>query len=326
METRELGRSGLRCGRVGLGCATFGREIDEAQAFRIMDQALERGITLFDTAEAYGGGQARLYRKNQFGVEDEREVSGEMHSSEKIIGRWLRARNARKHIVLLTKVTVDFRPEHVRTALAASLERLQTDVIDLYLYHQFDAKTPLAEAAAAADEGVRGGLVRAAGCSNYSGAQLEAALNESRSRELARFEVIESNYNLAVRDIESDLLPLTRRESVGVLSYSPLGAGFLTGKYTPDRGAFPKGTRFDVIPGHADVYFNERNFRVVENLRELAERTGIPAERLAMAWVFQNAGIDVVLVGARTAAHLDNAIAAVETACDPAWLSEMNSW
>ena len=326
MQTRELGKSGLRCGRIGLGCATFGREIGEEQAFQIMDYAVEQGITLFDTAEAYGGGQARAYRKNQFGVADEREVSGEMHSSEKIIGRWLRSRGARDRVVLLTKVTTDFRPEHVRAALAASLERLQTDVIDLYLYHQFDAKTPLAEAADAAAEGVSLGLVRAAGCSNYPAEQLAAALQESRARGLARFEVIQSNYNLAVRDIESAVLPLTRREAVGVVSYSPLGAGFLTGKYTSDRGAFPKGTRFDVIPGHADVYFGERNFRVVENLRALADRTGIPAVRLAMAWVFQNEGIDVVLVGARTISHLDNAMVALETALDLGWVTEMNSW
>lgn len=327
METRELGRSGIRCGRIGLGCATFGREIPEEQAFEIMDHAVERGITLFDTAEAYGGGQARIYRKNQFGVEDEREVSGEMHSSEKIIGRWLTSRRgARERITLLTKVTTGFNPEHVRAALEASLERLQTNVIDLYLYHQFDSKTPFDEAAAAADEGVRRGLVRAAGCSNYSASQLRTALDQSRSRGLARFEAIQSNYNLAVRDIESELLPLTKSEAVGVISYSPLGAGFLSGKYTGDRAAFPKGTRFDVIPGHADIYFNERNFRVVENLRALAERTGIPQVRLAMAWVFQNPGIDVVLVGARSTAHLDNAIAAMDTPFEPAWLSEMNSW
>src|SRR5215831_19946331 len=108
MEQRALGKSAIPASRIGLGCATFGREVTEEAAFRIMDYAVERGITLFDTAEAYGGGQARQYRKNLLGVDDEREVSGEMHSSEKIIGRWLRATGMRDRIVLLTKVARNF--------------------------------------------------------------------------------------------------------------------------------------------------------------------------------------------------------------------------
>lgn len=326
METRRLGRSRVACGRIGLGCATFGREIGEEEAFRIMDYAVERGINLFDTAEAYGGGQARQYRENHLGVKDEREVSGEMHSSEKIIGRWLRSRGARQQIVLLTKVTINFTRDHVREALQASLERLQTGFVDFYLFHQFDPQTPVEEAVAAADECVRSGLARAAGCSNYNGAQLRTALDASRSLGLAHFDVIESNYNLAIRDIESDVLPIAQEESLGVITYSPLGAGFLTGKYSADRSAFPKGTRFDVIPGHADVYFSERNFRVVEALRSLSELTGTPAVRLAIGWVLQNRSVDVVLAGARTTAHLDSAIAALDMPFEAAWLEQMRSW
>src|SRR5215831_3313045 len=149
MEQRALGKSGIRASRIGLGCATFGREIPEEAAFRIMDYAVKRNITFFDTAEGYGGGQARQYRKELLGVEDEREVSGEMHSSEKIIGRWLRATGMRNRIVLLTKVTTNFTRQHVREALHASLERLQTDAVDLYLYHSYDPNTPVQESAAA---------------------------------------------------------------------------------------------------------------------------------------------------------------------------------
>jgi aryl-alcohol dehydrogenase-like predicted oxidoreductase len=335
MEVRQLGRSGVAASRIGLGCTTFGREIDEDEAFRIMDHAVERDIRLFDTAEAYGGGQAREYRKSYLGIDDVREVSGETHSSEKIIGRWLQSRGTRQQITLLTKVTSDFSPAHVRQALAGSLERLQTDFVDLYLYHQFDAKTPVDEAMAAADECVREGLARAMGCSNYTGVQLAAALEASRSRGgtwdrpsslSSRFEVIESNYNLAVRAIEQDVLPLAQKESIGVITYSPLGAGFLTGKYTPDRSAFPKGTRFDVIPGHADVYFSERNFRIVEKLHELSRRTGVSAVHLAIGWVLQNTQVDVMLVGARTISHVDNAIAASEMQFEPEWLDVMRGW
>ena len=326
MDIRQLGRSGIACGRIGLGCATFGREIDQDDAFRIMDFAVERGITLFDTAEAYGGGQARQYRKNHLGVEDEREVSGEMHSSERIIGRWIKSRGSRKHIVLLTKVTTNFTPEHVSQALSASLERLQTDSVDLYLYHQFDPKTSADEGAAAADHCVKTGRARAVGCSNYTGEQLAAALEASHARNGARFEVIESNYNLAVPDIETDVLPIAQEHSIGVITYSPLAAGFLTGKYTSDRSAFPKGSRFDVIPGHADVYFSDRSFRVVDRLRELSIQTRVSTVHLAIGWVLQNPAVDVMLVGARTTTHLENAVAASQLTFEPDWLEAMRAW
>ncbi len=143
---------------------------------------------------------------------------------------------------------------------------------------------------------------------------------------LARFEVTECPYSLVAREIETGLLPVAAQQRVGVIAYSPLAAGFLTGKYSPDRTAVPKGTRFDVIPGHADVYFQDRNFRYVEYLRQLSDRTGLPAERLAMAWALQNPHVDTVLVGARTNAHLDNAVAAAATEFPAAWMEEVRQW
>jgi len=321
MEQRTLGKSGVTASRLGLGATTFGREISQDESFRILDYAFEHGIRLIDTAEAYGGGQARDYRRNSLGVDDVREVSGEMHSSEKIVGRWMKSRGVRKDVVLLTKVTTNHTRDHVREALAASLDRLQTDSADLYLYHSYDAKTPPEEAVAAMQDALSSGRVRAGGVSNYSGAQLEAALRVGRA-----FEVIESNYNLAIRDIENDVLPLCARESVGVITYSPLGAGFLTGKYTPDRGALPKGTRFDVIPGHCDVYFSEANFRRVEKLKALSERVQVPVARLATAWVLRNQQVDVVLIGARTIAHVDAALAAAALSFPQQWLDEIRAW
>lgn len=280
----------LRAGRIGLGCVTFGREIPEADAFAIMDHAVKLGIRLFDTAEAYGGGE-----------------------SERIVGRWMQSRGARNEIVLVTKVTRNFTREHVQEALTASLARLQTGRVDLYLCHSFDPATPPQETAHAMDSVVRAGLASAIGCSNFTGAQLEAALAISTSHGLARFAVAENAYNLVARDIETDLLPVTTRHEIGVLCYSPLAAGFLMGKYTPDRAQIPKGTRFDLIPGHADVYFSERNFATVERLKVLAARVGQPIERLAMAWALRNPAVDNILVGARSIAHLDNAVQALTT-------------
>jgi len=171
-EERLLGRTGISIPRIGLGCATFGREIDEDASFAIMDYAAEHGITLFDTAEAYGGGQAREYRRTKLGVDDQREVNGEMHSSEKIIGRWLRSRGCRQDIILVTKVTTNFTTAHVREAPDASLERLQTDFVDVYLFHQFDPKTPAEDGVAALNEVAQSDKARAVGCSNSMGKPL----------------------------------------------------------------------------------------------------------------------------------------------------------
>jgi len=325
-DSRVLGSTGLTAGRLSLGCGTFGREIDQDASFAIMDRAMELGMRLFDTAEAYGGGESRAYRRTVYGVDDTREVSHEMHSSEKIIGRWLHSRGVRKDVILVTKVWENYTIAHLMEAIERSLERLRTDFVDVYLFHRYFAATPLEEAVAAMDAVVSSGLARAGGASNFNFEQLRDAVEISRRNGLRPFQVIENNYNLAAPDLARQILPLTRREHIGVLTYSPLGAGFLTGKYSPDRSAFPKGTRFDVVPGHADVYFSERNFRVVERLAEMSGRLGIPVARLAMSWVLRDPSVDTVLVGARTIAHLENAVEALRTELTPELYEEMNSW
>ncbi len=310
--------------RIGLGCTTFGREIPEAAAFALMDYAVDHGITLFDTAEAYGGGQSRDTRRRLLGVDDTREVSHEMHSSEKIIGRWLRARGGRDRITLVTKTTRNFHVDQVRASLEASLQRLQTDRVEQYLYHSYDATTPVDEANRAMAAVVKAGLTRAGGCSNYNAAQLQAALDDSRRAGLPRLEVVQLGYNL-LRSPE-EVFKIVAREKLSFQAYSPLAAGFLSGKYTPDRTTIPKGTRFDVVPAHADIYFNDRNFRRVTLLQQLAARIGVPPLQLGMAWVFQNPLVTTVLVGARTEAHLANALAAQQLRFAPEWLAEIQGW
>ncbi len=326
MEMRKLGRSSIEVSRLGLGCATFGREIDEASSFRIMDAAWERGITLFDTAESYGGGQARQYRRDWLGVDDVREVSGEMHSSERILGRWLKSRGVRSKVTIQTKVAANKSESQVREALESSLHRLQTDYIDLYLFHKYDPNVPLEEGLAALDQGEKSGKIRCSGCSNFSADQLSAALGLHREKGLPRLEVIQPIYNLACREIEDDLLPLCRQQKIGVVTYSPLGAGFLAGKYTTDHSRIPKGTRFDVIPGHVDIYFHERSFRVVERLRQKSARTALSMVQLAMGWVLHREGVDAVLVGARNLGHLENALRAMQMDYPGEWIAEMDSW
>lgn len=326
MEKQQLGNTDIQVSRLGLGCTTFGREIDEASSCRVMDAALDLGLTLFDTAEAYGGGQAQQYRRNAFGVDDVREVSSEMHSSEKIIGRWFKTNRNRSRVTLQTKVTTNFTKQHVQEAIDASLQRLQTDWIDLYLFHSFDAKTPLEEGLEAMTRAVEHGKIRAGGCSNFSASQLEQTLDISRHGGCRRLEEAQPPYSLVARAIEADLLPLCKSEHIGVVIYSPLAAGFLSGKYQPDRAAIPKGSRFDVIPGHADIYFNEQNFQIVEKLRRKAKEADVSMVRLAMGWVLSKDGITSVLVGATGLHHLENAVAAMEMPFPKEWMDEMDAW
>ena len=324
MENRRVAKIGLEISRIGLGCVTFGREIDERHSFRVLDYAFERGIRLLDTAEAYGGGQAQQYRRS-LGMEESRTIEAEMHSSEKIIGRWLRSNGLRGEVVLQTKIARNFTRSHLAEALAASCERLQTESVDIYLFHSYDAGTPLAEAMEAMTEAVVSGAARVAGCSNFSYEQLRDAVRLSREQGLAPLEVMQPVYNLVRREIERDVLPLCRAEDIAPVTYSPLGAGFLTGKYTAGTAA-PAGTRFDVIPGHMKEYFSERNFRTVERLKELSARTGVPVVRLAMAWVLKNLDIAGVLIGARGEAEIDNACAALAGPLSAELAAEMDAW
>jgi len=326
MEQRSLGRSGLSLSFLGLGCVTFGREIDEEASLAILDYAMELGMNWLDTAEAYGGGNARNYRRDVLKVDDVRETSDVLGSSEIILGHWLKSRGCRHEAIICSKVSSGNKPENIARALQGRLDRLPVAAVELYELHSPDAEVPIGESLQALSEEVAAGRIKFIGCSNFNAAQLREALDVSAASGYPRFEVIQPPYNLADPGAQDELFPLCREEEIGITSYSPLAAGFLAGKYTPDRNAFPKGSRFDVIPGHADIYFNDRNFRNVERLRGLAASRGDPMVRLAMAWAMGHPDITSVIVGARKTDHLDNAIDALELKSDLALRDEMSSW
>lgn len=302
MEYRKLGNTTLQVSSIGLGCVTFGREIDEATSFAIMDHAVERGVNLFDTAEAYSKG-----------------------GSETVIGRWLTARKARDKIVLATKVTPPLDKARVLAAAEESLRRLQVDVVDLYQFHAFDKNTPVEETLAALDQLVEHGKVRYVGCSNFAAWQICKALWKADVNDWPPLVSVQPNYSLAVRNIEAELLPFCADQQIGVISYSPLGAGFLTGKYTRSKDA-PKGTRFDIMPGHWNIYDNELAFQRMEKLRSLAASSGRTMVDLALAWTIGQPGITSVLIGCRTTAHVDQAFDAEQRGLTDELRAEMNSW
>lgn len=290
MEYRKLGKSDLTVSSIGMGSSTFAREIDEATAFTVLDRAYERNITFYDTAEAYSAGQ-----------------------SEVVLGNWIKSRGVRQNIVLATKVTIPLGAERVLASADASLQRLQTDVIDLFQLHAFDANVPLEETLGALNQLVEAGKVRYIGCSNFAAWQLINALWISDRNKWAQFVSVQPVYNLALRGIESELLPACADQNIGVITYSPLGAGFLTGKYTRD-GNVPAGTRFDVAPGHQPIYFNDPAYSAMERLRARSEEVNIPMPRLGLAWVLSRPNVTVTLVGGRTPKHIDQAFESLELA------------
>lgn len=269
--------------QIGLGCVTFGREIDEAASFALLDHALEKGVRHLDTASAYGGG-----------------------ASESILGKWFGLRRP-DGITIATKIL----PPYDRIDITASLRRLGVDQIDLLYLHQWH-ETAL-RAGPALDQLVGSGLVKTLGASNFTLEQLRAVG--------PRFGFVQNNHNLAVSDVTEELRRYCGDEGVAIVTYSPLGAGFLTGKH---QHGVQAGSRFDIIPGHQQVYFHDAAYRRLEQLEAVARRTGHSQPHLALAWALHQPGIDTVLVGGRTPEHLDQAFAAREFA-DMHMLSELTS-
>lgn len=283
MEYRDLGNSNLQVSSIGMGCVTFGREIDQAASFEVLDRALERGINLFDTAAVYADG-----------------------ASETVLGRWISERGVRDKIVLATKVHGTLTKDFVIATADESLTRLNTDRIDLLYMHHWDAETPLEETMSALNTLVESGKVRAIGCSNWQTWQLAKSLLHCQTSALRAMQCVQPPYNLVEREIEADLLPLCADQGIGVITYSPLAAGFLTGKYRRDLEV-PKGTRFDVIPGHQPIYFTDHGYAVLDRLERIAEQTGRSMIQLALAWTLTRPNVSSVLIGARNAEQVDQA-------------------
>ena len=316
----------MRAAPIGLGTATFGREIDEDQVGRVLDYAVEQGITLLDTAESYGGGNSRERRKVRWDIDDEREVSGEFSSSERIIGRWRRARGIDAEVSICTKVSSGNSPANIARAIRDSSERLQTDCIDLFMLHTYDKAVPLDETLIALGEHVSRGEVAVIGCSNFTGDQLREATSICREQGLPPMDVIEPPYSLVRRTAETELFPICRDLSTFVLTYSPLGSGFLTGKYRNADATIEPGSRFDVLPEQSGLYFKEHNFRVLDRLCAMAAETDEPPAVLATRWAASHPDVDCVLIGARETEHIDNALRAVSRPMSPEDRHKLDVW
>jgi aryl-alcohol dehydrogenase-like predicted oxidoreductase len=306
MNHRQLGATGLKVSEVSLGCMAFGRWIGEDESQRVLDAALDAGITLLDTADVYGKG---MDNGNPL-------QSGE---SEDILGRILRGR--RDEVIIATKVhgrvgtgvnDAGQSRFHIMRAVENSLRRLQTDYIDLYQVHSFDEQTPLEETLRGMNDLVVQGKVRYIGCSNYAAWQIAKAHGISALKGLHRFESVQPQYSIISRDIEKELLPFCRSEKVGVIVYSPLGRGLLTGKYRAGEEP-PAGTRGAAGEHRLKLLMAEqRNFRIVEALKPLADNRGWTLAQFALAWVLSNPTISSAILGASRPEQIYDAVKYIE--------------
>jgi aryl-alcohol dehydrogenase-like predicted oxidoreductase len=258
LERRPLGSSGIEVPVVGIGCNNFGGRIDEERSARVILAALDEGVAFFDTADIYGGGR-----------------------SEEIIGRTLGAR--REEAVIATKFGGPMGSEErgggsrrwVVEAVEGSLRRLRTDHIDLYQHHFFDEATPLEETLGALNDLVEAGTVRAIGCSNYNGAQIDEARALSEKHGWAPYVTAQNHYSLLHRDeVEESVTPACRRHGMGILPYFPLANGLLTGKYRRGQDP-PAGTRLGGNAQRARELMSEANFDIVEAIERFARERGI---------------------------------------------------
>jgi aryl-alcohol dehydrogenase-like predicted oxidoreductase len=306
MKHRLVGRTGLLVSEMCLGTNTFGGVgnpyweplggLDQPSATAMVGRAVEAGINFFDTADIYAAGE-----------------------SEERLGRALKdAKADRSEMIVLTKGGmrmgkgvngVGSTRAHLHSALNASLKRLGTDYVDVFMVHQWDRLTPMEETMRALDDLVKAGKVRYLGCSNFAAWQVMLANGIAEREHLARFEVVEAYYSIGTREIERELVPMALNQSVGITMWGALLGGVLTGKYKRG-GAMPEGTRFS---GGIWMPFEQgKVFDIVDAMRPIAEVHGATLAQVALAWLLQQPAITSIVFGARTLAQLDDNLAAAD--------------
>jgi len=307
MEYRRMGRSGLKVSELCLGTMTFGHSTDEAEAKRIVDRALDVGINFFDTANSYADSR-----------------------SETILGNTLK--NRRRDAIVATKFVNPMGPGpndsgmsrvHIMQAVEDSLRRLQMDYIDLYYVHHVDIQTPLEEMLRALDDLVRQGKVRYTACSNYQAWRLSESLWVSDTQNLARFECYQPQYNLVVRDIEQELIPLCQLKGLGVVAWAPMAGGFLTGKYQPGQRTLA-GTRSEEDWAYPQTYFAANADETLGTLLETAQELEHHPAQVAVRWVLEQPAITSAIVGTRTLEQFETNLGAVGWQLEGETLESLN--
>ena len=318
MEFRALGLTGLNVSRLCLGTMQFGWTTDESTAHRVLSAAFEAGINFIDTADIY----SRWANGNPGGV------------AEQIVGRWMNQNGiARDKVILATKVRGNMgggqeneglSRRHIQKSVEDSLRRLQTDYLDLYQAHWPDTNTPIEETLRAFDELVKQGKIRHFGASNYAAWELMQALWSSDRNNLGRFDSLQPHYNLVHRaEFERELAAVCKTYDIGVIPYSPLAGGFLTGKYR--RNLLPNSKR----ASGAKRYFNERNWTLLDQMDTLAKSKGASVSQVALAWLLTNPIIISPIIGANSPEQLKDNLGALNvslTTEEKSALDQATTW
>jgi aryl-alcohol dehydrogenase-like predicted oxidoreductase len=311
MAKRKLGNSGLEVSPLAFGGNVFGWTVDEAASFKLLDAFVDSGFNLVDTADVY----SKWAPRNKGG------------ESETIIGKWLKQSGKRDKVIIATKLGMELGPEkkglskrYIFRAVEESLARLQTDHIDLYQAHTDDSKTPLQETLEAFTELIRQGKVSAIGASNYSAERLSDALSVSEERGLARYESLQPLYNLYDRaEYEAKLEPLCLEKGLAVIPYFSLASGFLTGKYRSEAD-LSKSARAQMV----NKYLNERGFRILGALDQVAEQYNSTPGQVSLAWLIARPSITAPIASATTLEQLNDLINATELNLDNSSIELLN--
>ncbi|MFE0016781.1 aldo/keto reductase [Mesorhizobium sp. NPDC059054] len=312
MNRRLLGRTDLQIAPLVLGGNVFGWTADEKTSFDLLDRFVDGGLNAIDTADAY----SRWVPGNKGG------------ESETIIGKWMKARGTRDKVVVITKVGADMgqgkrdlSAAHIEQAVEASLKRLQTDAIDLYLSHWPDPTVPYEETLGAYEKLLAKGKVRHIGCSNLDAGQLRAALDVAKLRNLPRYEVLQPEYNLYDRaSYDGPLRDLCMAEGLGVITYFSLARGFLSGKYRSKADLGKSAAR----GGDIERYLNKRGMRILAALDAVAGRHTVKPAEVALAWVIARPGVTAPIASATTPEQMASLVRAASLTLKPADIDELD--
>ncbi|HXF63933.1 MAG TPA: aldo/keto reductase [Caldilineaceae bacterium] len=305
MNYRILGRTGVKVSCLCFGTMSFGGDADEPTAAQLFSRCLDAGVNFFDTANSYGQGRSEeILGRLMAGIRDELVISSKVCSA---MGPGINDRGlARRHIMRQV--------EH-------SLRRLNTDRLDLYFLHHFDPDTPMEETLRALDDLTRQGKILYPAVSNWAAWQIAKALGISALHGWARFECIQPMYNLVKRQAEVEILPLAASEGLGVIPYSPLGGGLLTGKYTATQRP-PEGRLVRNIM-YQKRYGDQMYFDIAERFASYAQAKGVHPATLAVAWVMSHPAVTAPIIGARNLEQLEPSLAAAELKMDASWREEI---
>lgn len=316
MKYRKLGNSGLSVSSLALGTMGFGTETPEAEAFAILDAFLDAGGNMIDTSDVYGGG-----------------------ASEELLGRWRSSRpDKTSRLVIATKARFGTGPDvndcgssrpHLHRALNTSLRRLGVDAIDLYQLHGWDPLTPVEETLSFLDAAVRAGKIHYVGLSNFTGWQLQLVLSTARAMGLQVPITLQQQYSLVRREIEYEIIPAALHNGIGLLPWSPLGSGFLSGKYT--RESKPSS---DSRLGNGNAMFShigqelfarDRNWATLDAVRQIAKEIGATPSQVALSWVTDRPAVSTTIIGARTIGQLTDNLASAELRLDAEAIAKLDA-